>query len=316
MHHEILITSILFFGVFLAVTAILQPLSRLLQFPYTVALLIVGFGMQMALELLGMHPPLELSEDVIYYILLPLLLYESAFHINVHQFQLQFRTITFMATFGLLLAAGTVAFLLAQLLGMAWWDALLFGALISATDPIAVLAIFKELGAPKRLGLLAEGESMFNDATAVILFRVVAGFAVAENAFRTFDVVYSLAEFSYVFIGSLVFGVISALITARFIAAIENDRLVKTTLTIALALIVFVFSEHAFGLSGVIATVAAGITMGNVGRPKISGSVVQFMQELWEYIGFIGVSLVFFFAAFKLDLTSMFTEPQIGRAHV
>lgn len=309
MHAELLITSVLFFGVFLAVTAILQPLSRWIHFPYTVALLLVGFGMQLVMSALGIHQPIDLSSDVIYFILLPLLLYESAFHINVHQFQLQFWTITFLSTFGVLLAAGTVAFVLAQFIGLSFVDSLLFGALISATDPIAVLAIFKELGAPKRLGLLAEGESMFNDATAVILFRVVASFAVAENAFRTFDVFYSVAQFSYVFVGSLLFGVIAALITARFIANIVNDRLVETTLTIALALIVFVFSEHTLGLSGVIATVAAGITMGNMGRPKISGSVVQFMQEFWEYIGFMGVSLVFFFAAFKLDLDLMLSEP-------
>ncbi|MCD8484716.1 sodium:proton antiporter [Candidatus Woesebacteria bacterium] len=309
MHAEALIIGVLFTGLFLAITAALQSFVRRSNVPYTVALLVCGFIGQYLLEAAGLHNPLSLESDLIYFVLLPLLLYESAFHINFHQFQLQFKTITFLATFGVLLATGTVAFLLSQFLGMDPLHGLLFGALISATDPIAVLALFKELGAPKRLGLLAEGESMFNDATAVILFRLISGFVVADQLFATVDLAYSLLDFTYVFIGSMGFGFVAAYATSLFISNIKNDRLVETTMTIALALITFVAAEHFFGLSGVIATVAAGLTMGNIGRTNISSPVISFMEELWEYIGFISVSLVFFFAGLDLDLAGIIAQP-------
>ncbi len=309
MHAETLIIAVLFSGLFLAITAVLQTVVRRSNVPYTVALLVVGFIGQYVLNSSGIENPLSLETDLIYFVLLPLLLYESAFHINFHQFQLQFKTITFNATFGVLLSTGIIAVLLNQFLGMELLYGLLFGALISATDPIAVLALFKELGAPKRLGLLAEGESMFNDATAVILFRVISGFVVADQLFATVDLAYNVLDFTYVFIGSLLFGFIAAFVTSLFISSIKNDRLVETTLTIALSLITFVAAEHFFHLSGVIATVAAGLTMGNIGRTKISSPVISFMEELWEYIGFIAVSLVFFFAGLDLDIAGIIAQP-------
>lgn len=309
MHVESFIIGVLFIGLFLALTAILQTVTSRTSFPYTVALIIVGFIGQYILTTTGIENPLRLESELIYFILLPLLLYESAFHINFHQFQLQFKTITFISTFGVLLATGCTAFLLTQFLGMSVLEGLLFGSMISATDPIAVLALFKQLGAPKRLGLLAEGESMFNDATAVILFRAIASFVVANELFATVDIAFRVLDFTYVFIGSLLFGFVLAFLTSLFIARIKNDRLVETTLTLALALITFVTAEHFFALSGVIATVAAGLTMGNLGRTKISSPVISFMEELWEYIGFLSVSLVFFFAALDLDIAGIVSQP-------
>lgn len=309
MHAETLVLGVLFTGLFLAVTAVLQTFAQHSKFPYTVLLLVVGFLGQYILSTTGIENPLNLESDLIYFVLLPLLLYESAFHINFHQFQLQFKTITFISTFGVLLATACTAFLLSQFLGISVLNGLLFGAMISATDPIAVLSLFKELGAPKRLGLLAEGESMFNDATAVILFHVIASFAVAQELFATVDLAFSILDFAYVFIGSLLFGFALAYVASQFISRIKNDRLVETTLTLALALTSFVAAEHFFSLSGVIATVAAGLTMGNLGRTTISSPVISFMEELWEYVGFLAVSLVFFFAALDLDIAGILAQP-------
>lgn len=303
--------GILFGSLILAVTSALQPLTKHTRVPYTVALLILGFSLQLISKELNIDIGIGLPTEVTYSLILPLMLFESAFHINFHQFKMQFKTITFMATFGVLLAIGIIGGLLSLLIGLSLPHALLFGAIIASTDPISVVALFKELGAPKRLGLVAEGESMFNDATAVIFFRLLAGFAVAQQHFSTVSLVRSVGDFVYVFAGSLLAGAVMGYVAALFIARVKNDRLVETTLTVALALFSFIAAEHFFKLSGVISTVAAGIVMGNIGRTKISSTVVSFMEEFWEYLAFLGVSLVFFFAAFELDITFISLNPRV-----
>jgi CPA1 family monovalent cation:H+ antiporter len=311
MHSEALILTTIFVAFFLTLTAFILTIAKKIKFPYTVALLIVGFALQLLFKYFHLDVHFEVSSEIIYFILLPILLYESAFHINFHQFKLQFKSITFLATIGMLTATTAVAGLLSYFLGIGWGHGLLFGSLISATDPIAVLAIFKELGAPKRLSLIAEGESMFNDATAVIVFRLLTGFVVANKIFSTSELFKGLADFSYVFIGSLVFGFILAYATSLFISKIKNDELIETTMTVALTILSFLIAEHYLHLSGVIATVAAGITMGNLGRTKISTPVIQFMEKFWKYLGFLAISLVFFFTAFDLDIELLFKHPQM-----
>lgn len=311
MHSEVLILSTIFVAFFLTLTAFVLTITKKIKFPYTVALLIVGFALQLLFRYFNLEVHFEISSDIIYFILLPILLYESAFHINFHQFKLQFKSITFLATIGMLIATSIVAALLSYFLGIGWAHGLLFGALISATDPIAVLAVFKELGAPKRLALIAEGESMFNDATAVIVFRVLAGFVVTNTVFSTTEIFKGIADFSYVFTGSLIFGFVLAYATSVFISKIKNDELIETTLTLALSLLAFLIAEHYLHLSGVIATVTAGITMGNLGRTKISAPVIHFMEKFWKYLGFLAISLVFFFTAFDLNIELLYKHPEI-----
>lgn len=300
MDHSAVIVGVLFIGVFLLVTAMLRMWTERFLFPYTVALLVLGFFSQYVVHVFQLNIHLNLSTDLIYFVLLPLLLFESAYQVNAHQFRLQFKTITFLATFGLLLSIFAVAVLLSLVVGLPMNIALLFGALISSTDPIAVLTLFKSLGAPKRLGLLAEGESMLNDATGVIAFRLIASFVVAESQFSTASLAFTTLNFVYVFVGSLVFGGIMGYLCSLLIAQVKHDRLIEITFTVALALISFVAAEYFFHLSGVISTVAAGIVFGNFGKTRISSSVIESMHQLWEYVGFLAVSAVFFFAAFNL----------------
>lgn len=305
MHEHQLIGLILFIGFFLVLTTIIKWLSEKTSFPYTIALLFAGAVGQILFHELQVDLHLHLTTDIIYFVLLPLLLFESATHIQLHQFRLQFKTITFLATFGLLTSVTVVGALMALLLGIPFGVGLLFGTIISATDPIAVLSLFKTLKAPKRLALLIEGESMFNDATAVILFRIVSAVVVGHAAFQSHHLALSTINFLYVFVGSIIAGGVMAGLVSTFIEKVRNDRIIETTLTVGLALSSFVISEHFFGLSGVITTVAAGLTLGNIGKTRISSGVVEFMNEFWEYIGFMAVSLVFFFATFNLKASAL-----------
>lgn len=303
-----LIDVTLFISFFLIITGLLQRwVSKISFMPYTVALLILGFLAQYIVKAFHLPIHLEMSPDMIYFVLLPLLLFEAAFHINFHQFRIQFKTITFIATFGLLLSIFTIGYTLAYLAGLPLQIAILFGAIISATDPIAVITLFKSLGAPKRLGLVADGESMLNDATGVIAFRVVSGFVLAGSQFQTKDIGAMLGNFSYVFFGSLIFGALVGYIFSKIVENIHRDRVIETTITVAAALGSFAAAEHFFHFSGVITTVITGLVMGNLGKTKFSDGVKGFVEEFWEYFAFLSVSLVFFFATFNLDL-NIFTK--------
>lgn len=303
-HISPILSLLAFAPIFLIVISTIREIVKIIKFPYTVALLLAGFLTQFIVTIF--HLPLQfvLTPEVIYFILLPTLLFEATIHLNIHQFKLQFLTITFISTFGLLVSLFVVGGSLAYFLGMPLSVALLFGALISATDPIAVLALFKSLGAPKRLSLLADGESMFNDATAVIAFRIISAFAVVGSTDFGIQMVFSgMWEFLYIFIGSIVVGFVAGYLTSLAIAYIKEDKMTETALTMVLAYGSFYFSEHFFALSGVIVCVISGIALGNLGKTKISEGTMPFVEEIWEYLGFVALSIVFFFAAYNLDFS-------------
>lgn len=307
MEHLHIIDWAMFIGGFLLATTLLQVLTKRFSFPYTVALLITGLLAQLLLSTFHIHVPIQLSPDLIYFVLLPCLLFEAAIRINLHQFKIQFKTITFFATFGLLLSVFVIGVGLALLLNLPFEIALLFGAIISATDPIAVLALFKSLGAPKRLALVADGESMFNDATGVIAFRIISSFVVADAAVKTGTILEGIGSFVYVFVGSIIVGVLLGILSSWLIQKIKQDRILVTALTTALAIGAFAGSEHFFHLSGVITTVVAGIVLGNINSGKLKSGTIHFLEEYWEYVGFLCLSVVFFFATYNLDL-ALFTQ--------
>ncbi len=308
MEHFIL-EATLFFGGFIVLAIILFALSRrFTSVPYTVALLVAGYYTKQLFHLLHIPMHIELEPAVIYHILLPILLFESAFNINIHQFKIQFKTISFLATVGLLISVFVIAFGLSYSVGVPFDVALLFGAIISATDPIAVIALFRNLGGPKRLALVADGESMFNDATGVIAFKLVSTFVIANQAFNSDRLFASFGDFTYVFFGSMILGaVIGYIIAQLFFKKLREDRLLLTMITVAFSLLVFNGAEFLFHLSGVITVVAAAIILGNFGKPRLSGHTIHFMAEFWENIGFFCISLVFFFATFNLDI-AIFNE--------
>ncbi len=306
MEHGIL-NQVFYTAIFLLTTSLLYMLSSKISLPYTVALLITGFLGQLAIHFFNLNVHLSLSPDLTYYILLPVLLFEAAMHINIHQFKRQFKTITFLATFGLMVSIFVVAVCLALFLKLPFEIALLFGAIISATDPIAVLALFKTLGAPKRLSLVADGESMFNDATAVIAFRLISTFVIAQQAFQTQTVLQSVGNFFYVFFGSIALGTFLGYLASVLVKRIRTDQILNATILTSLALGSFVLAEHTFHVSGVMTTVMAGVIFGNLARGRMKQVVIKFVEEYFAYLGFLALSLVFFFASFNLDV-NLFTS--------
>jgi Na+:H+ antiporter len=291
-----------FLLLFMIATAVAIAAQRL-QIPYTVALVVAG------LSLGKMHivEPPHLTKALLYTVFLPGLLFEAAFHINFEQFWRNKRTIVSLAIPGVIAATALttviltpVAEMLEQVRDFRWQYALVFGALIAATDPIAVVALFKELNAPKRLSVLIEGESLLNDGTGIVFFSL--GLSIATGAHAT---VGRLAFDFVVIVGfGLLIGAMVGLGVSQLTKQI-NDPMIEITLTTIAAYGSFVVADH-FGYSGVIATVTAGMICGNYGaRVGMSPSTRLAIESFWEYVAFALNSIVFLLIGFEVRLSEL-----------
>ncbi|MDD5769390.1 MAG: sodium:proton antiporter [Candidatus Gracilibacteria bacterium] len=293
----------------LAMSVFTYILSKKINFPYTVLLLIVGLILipLSKIELFSFINHFDLTPNVLFYVFLPILIFESAYNMNYRQILKNWKSISGLAIFGLLISAiiiGLLMYFIFPLIGfkIPFLVCLLFGSLISATDPVAVLSIFKSIGAPRRLTLIFEGESLFNDGTSLALFLVVLGI-ILSGEMNIWTYVEGFGSFSSMMIGGIIFGSITGVLFSKIIGKIRNNEMAEITLTMILAHLTFILSEvisehiNIFGfelkISGVIATSIAGIIIGNYGRYKISPKVEAHMNQFWEFFAFIANSLVF-----------------------
>ena len=274
--------------------AILVALAaRRLRLPYTVGLVLAGA----ALAATRSHAGLALTHDLIFDVVLPPLLFEAALNLRWSDLSRDLVPVVALSTVGVALCAVVVAGGLVTLLGWPIESALVFGALISATDPIAVIALIKESRVTGRLSLLIEAESLFNDGAAAVLFTLILVWAVHSPAGG--DPLAAITTFVIVAGGGIAAGFGVGLI-AVMIAGTSEDHLVETALTVVAAFGSFLIAEH-FGASGVLASVVAGMTMGNLGvlMPKerfglsITPHGRAFVLEFWEFAAFLSNSLVF-----------------------
>jgi CPA1 family monovalent cation:H+ antiporter len=172
--------------------------------------------------------------------------------------------------------------------GIGFKEALIFGAMISATDPVAVVALFRSLGVPKRLQVILEGESLFNDGTAIVVFNIVAAYAVSGH----FNLGSGILEFLLVSGGGILVGAACGIIVSQLIGRIDN-YLVETTLTTILAYGSYLIADMLFGVSGVLAVVAAGLAYGRLGSRGMSPTTRIVVFNFWEYAAFLANSFVF-----------------------
>lgn len=306
MEHEIIIQATFFTVAFLSITCLFQVISsKWSSIPYTAALILAGFVTRYGCEAMGHPISLTLSPDLIYFILLPLLLFESSYHISIHSFRLQFHTINALATVGLLISVAIVTIVILLLTDLSFHTALLFGAIISSTDPISVIALFKQLGAPRRLALVADGESMLNDATSVIVFKLVAGIVLAGAGVNSNYVVSNSLTFIAVFVGSILYGIALGIIASTLIGKLKDNLLAMNLTALVIILFSFTSAEYFFSLSGVITTVTYGIVFGNLITPMFNHHQESAFHHFWEFIALISVSIVFFFSSFTLELSSL-----------
>ncbi len=268
----------------LLIAAVVAMLTRRLRLPYSVGLLAAGIFV----AVLPFAPNVSLTKDLIFTALLPPLLFEAAFYIHWNQLRRDLSVIVVLATLGVVLSACVTALGMRYLANWQWLSALVFGVLIAATDPVSVIATFKEAKAQGRLLVLVEAESLFNDGTAAVAFGVIVAI-VSGKQLIPLEIIGMLLE---TIGGGILCGAVVAL-GALLLAGRTDDHLVEITFTTVAAYGSFLLADH-FGLSGVLATITAGLVMGNFKTfGTISDRGKEAVQAFWEYAAFVANSLVF-----------------------
>lgn len=275
----------------LLIVAVIAMVARRLNFPYSVGLVLAGI----AFALLPFSPDIHLTRDLIFTILLPPLIFEAAFHLHWAELRKQLPIISILAIVGVVFSIVTTAGAMHWLVRWDWATAIIFGAFISATDPVSVIATFREARASGRIKLLIESESLFNDGTAAVAFGIAIALLTTAEA--------SASHLAVLFFVTVAGGIVCGAVVAIAIVLLlgkTNDHLVEQTFTMIAAYGSFLLAEHFHG-SGVLATLTTGLIVGNMGRLKvISDEGRKAVESLWEFAAFVANSLVFLLVGMRM----------------
>jgi len=280
--------------VLLLVVSIVAIVVRRIRLPYTVALVLVGLLITFEQEL-----AFEVTPELILALFVPPLVFEAAFHLEFNQLRDNLIPILILAVPGVVLSTLIVGGIVSVVVGLPLGVAAVFGALISATDPVAVVSFFRALGVPRRLAVAVEGESLFNDGTAIVIFNLMLGAALIGH----FDPIQGILNFLRVSLGGLGIGLAMGWVVSRLIAQID-DYFIEITLTTVLAYGSYLVSEQVH-VSGVLAVVAAGIVNGNIGSQGMSPTTKIVLFNFWEYLAFLVNSLVFLLIGIRVNIPQL-----------
>jgi CPA1 family monovalent cation:H+ antiporter len=295
------------FATLLVVVSLSQPLAARLKLSPVVLLAVIGAAMGAASGVL-LHSPLSndlgevvrlfadvpMGSETFIYVFLPLLVFEGALTSDVRRILEDAAPILMLAVIATLVTAAIVGVALWPLAGLPLAVCLLLGAVVATTDPAAVIAMFRDVGAPGRLTRLVEGEALLNDAAAIVLYTVLLGIIASRHAP---DIGNAALQFVGSFIGGGLLGALGGRAFLHVIPWTRDDRLAEGTLTVALAYLVFIAAERLLHVSGVVAVMAAGLTVSGFGRTRIAPYNWTFLTDLWEQIAFWAHSLVFLLAS-------------------
>ena len=266
--------------------------THFVHVPYTVALVVTG----LALGVIGGPFSVSLTEDVILDVFVPALLFEAAYNLPWQRLRAEIRPITALAIPGVIASTAIVGAAV-HFAGLRWPAALLFGALISATDPVSVLATFRQLGTDRRLSIIVEGESLFNDGTALVVFRLVLTLVLAGSVSAGATALAFIVSIAGGVLVGLAVGYLGALVLGQI-----DEYLFEITATLLMAYGTFVLCERlnvvtrgvALGASPVIAVVVLGLVIGNyASRASMSPVTRLSMHDTWELVGYLANSLIF-----------------------
>lgn len=300
---DLSILILAFIACALLIGSLTRHLLKKTNFPYTVALLFIGLGVGfLGNWLQGFHPENLLVQinqlaagvdpKLILFVFLPILIFESAFSMDTHLFRRLFAMITVLAVPGLIVCILLTAALVFWTFpwGWSWPICLMFAALISATDPVAVVALLKEISSRKSLETLIEGESLLNDGTAIVFFTIFYTMATQVSSEPSLSQI-GLNFLYVVFTGGFI-GVTIGYTTSYWWGRVFNDPMIEITVSIISAFASFMIAEH-FHVSGVVAVVACAIVMAGFGRSKVSPEVSSFLHHFWGMLGFIAETIIF-----------------------
>jgi len=288
------------FLIFLTVAVLVAYAANRFRIPYTIAMVLVGLGVSI-LHLGQNFPfPFELEPDLILFIFLPGLLFEASYHIDLSLLRANLRTILLLAIPGVMISMLIVGLLLSWGLGTSLIWALLFGIIISATDPVAVVSLFKDLGVDKRLSIIVEGESLFNDGVAIVGYSILVGIVAGWS---TFSLGETAVNFVVTVAGGVALGLALGFLFSELMKRTDNP-LINIALTFILAYGTYLLAEeglHAL-VSPVIAVVVAGIVVGNYGsQGRHSATSTTMIVTFWEFAVFLINSAIFLLIGLEVE---------------
>ena len=286
----------------LIAASVIAVIAKRIGIPYTVALVLGGLLLSVV-HLPALAPlhqgnrPDWLTPDVILTLFLPALLFEGSLKIELRHIRTDIVALLLLANLGVLVATLVTGLVIYYAVGMSLIVALLFGSMVSATDPISVLSIFKEVAVDERLSVLVEGESLLNDGTAVALFQILLASAIGGRV----GLVWGGGQFVLSVVGGALLGLALGYVVSKLTKGVD-DAQVEITLTTILAYGTFLLARH-LHLSGVIATVTAGLMIGNfAAKTTMSPRTLTALRSFWEYASFIINSLVFLLIGLEVRL--------------
>lgn len=298
------IPMLIFCGLFL-LAAISAILLKKLRFPYTIGLVVIGMALGIAAEHWQILAPIRhisLTHDLIMYVLLPVLVFEAAINIKLPALVKELVPVMMLAVVGVVLSTLVVGFILGELTPVTLAGALLFGALISATDPVAVIALFKEVKAPERMSLLMDAESLFNDATAIVMFGIVLSIIQAGTGVTGGTVFAAIIEFFRVFFGGLFVGGLMGTAALGLLRLSRGMPFVHIALTTILAFSSFIIADHVLEMSGVMSVIAAGMVTRSYGRRAMADFMtLRHLDPYWEFMAFVANSFIFLLLGLNED---------------
>jgi len=304
----LLITFVLLF-----LAMVVASLCRYIAVPYTVLLVVLGLLINMIMPVLFTDFSIKqfhLTNELVLFVFLPALIFESALLLDARSLLKNLLPVLVLAIPGMLVSMFLVGLGLWFSLEVELAIALLFGALISATDPVAVVALFKELGVPRRLMILVEGESLFNDATAIVFFHILLSIVLASS-FSLDTLVFILPEFFRVFIGGIVVGGIIGLVISELIVRVyHGNNSVAMVFSMCIAYFSFIVAEHGFQVSGVMSVLTAAICLNMTGLMRLSNETTHELNNTWEFFVLICNSLLFILIGLSVDVLQLFEQWQ------
>jgi len=293
----------------LIVSTLIEPITNKIRLPFSIVLVVIGFiGSEITTGIFGVDTGIRWDnfKSIIFYVILPILIFQSAIEINLKTLLSNIFPILIMAVPLMALSTIVTAWALYKgidhAVGFPWIAALITGALLSATDPASVITLLKKANAPERLRILLEGESLFNDATAIVLFSILVSIATQSQEVSSFSLL--IIRFSEVFIGGLLLGIAIGFIATGIIKLLDNQQSF-VIISILSAYSSFILTEDVFHFSGVIAVLACGITLGTLRLEQFNQT--SFASQLWSLLAKIAESLIFLLAGITITLT-MFVD--------
>lgn len=305
-HIDLRITLVLLAGLLILVS-LLQPLATRLRLPASVLLAAVGISIGAVSTFLAradtggtlgavarVFVDLPVDSNTFLYVFLPALLFQSALSIEVQRIIEDAGPVLLLAVVAVLVATFVIGFALAPFAEVSLVACLMLGAMVATTDPVAVIGIFADVGAPSRLTRLVAGEALLNDAAAIALFSLLLTIQLGGQGGGA-----GTAALTFIrqFAGGLIFGYVCARIVASWFSWLQDLRLAQVSLTVALPYLAFIIGERALGVSGVVSAVSAGLVLNAIGQPRITPGDWLFLHDVWEQIAFWASSLIFVLAS-------------------